>query len=214
MVIRSFIIGMCTIACAFWVAHARAFSLDTAMVTQVQGTVSLTNNKEQGKPIVAFTKVKNGDKLSLGQNVRIQLVYFDGGRQETWQNNGQIEIGNRESQSTNLKPEVRQLPPILVRQLVRTPSADVKNRAGMIVMRAVMASDKLKELEDNYANLRAQSDPTDIMPDLYLLSGLFELKELERVKSVLANLQTKFPDRKDVKDTVQHYNRLIAITAE
>ncbi len=58
---------------------------------------------------VPFLKVDTGDKLTLSNGARIQIVYFGNGRQEVWKGNGPIEIGGLESKST-LKPEVSQLP--------------------------------------------------------------------------------------------------------
>ena len=119
----------------FLSAEAMALSMDAGMLTQVQGEVMLSGKSD--KAAVAFSKVRAGDKLTLSQGARLQVVYFESGRQETWQGSGQLEVGGSESKSATLKPEVKQLPAILVKQLVRTPSPDLKNRTGMILLRSI-----------------------------------------------------------------------------
>jgi len=198
-------------ALIFLSAEALALSMDVGMLTQVQGAVTLAGEKESGKAAPAFTKVRAGDKLTLSQGARLQLVYFDGGRQETWQGSGQLEVGTSESKSATLKPEVKQLPDILVKQLVKSPSPDVKNRAGMIMMRAIATPQDIKAFEDNYAAMRKEMAPTDFTPELYLLSGLFEHKEYQRIKEVLADLNAKHPDNSDVKAMAEHYGRVTDI---
>lgn len=190
-------------------AEAVALPMDVGMLTQLQGNVTLSGGS--GKAVPAFTKVRAGDKLTLSQGARLQVVYFDGGRQETWQGDGQLEVGATESKSATLKPEVKQLPAILVKQLVRTPSPDVKNRTGMILLRSIAAPEKIKALEDNYAAMRKEITATDFSPELYLLSGLFEFKEYQKIREALADLSARQPGNPDAKAIVEHYGRMTDI---
>ena len=187
-----------------------ALSLDVAIVTAVQGTVMLTMEKEASKPLVAFSKLQQGNRLALKQNAKMQVVYFENGRQETWNEQGVVEIGTQESNST-LKPEVKLLPPLLARQLVKTPASNIQGRAGMIVMRSISTPEKVKSIEDNYADLRKQAEPSDISPELYVLSALFEVKEFGRIRSLLADLGKTYPERADVKDLISHYQRMVEL---
>lgn len=187
-----------------------ALSMDVAIVTSVQGTVTLAIEKEASKPLLAFSKLHQGERLALDQNAKIQVVYFENGRQETWHGQGVVEIGTQESNST-LKPEVKLLPPLLAKQLVKTPASNVQGRAGMIVMRSISTPEKIKSIDDNYANLRKQAEPSEISPELYLLSALFELKEFERIRGLLSDLDKKYPERADVKDLINHYTRMVEL---
>lgn len=189
-----------------------ALSMDVCMVTSVQGSVMIAIEKETSKPLVAFSKLHQGEKLTLSQNARMQVVYFENGRQETWNGKGVVEIGSQESNSA-LKPEVKILPPLLAKQLVRTPASNVQGRAGMIVMRSISTPEKIKSIDDNYADLRKQTEPGEISPELYLLSALFEVKEFERIKSFLSALDKTYPERADVKDLVSHYRRIVELAA-
>ena len=50
--------------------------------------------------------------------------------------------------------------------------------------------DALGRLDETYRKLRAgRTDPDDLGPEIYLLSGLFELRELDRVERLMAELQ-------------------------
>ena len=94
---------------------------DAGMITQISGDVSIT--AESGKrAAVPFLKIATGDKLTLGNGARVQMVYFGNGRQEIWNGGGLVEVGSLDSKST-LKPEVKQLPPLVVNQLAKTPAA-------------------------------------------------------------------------------------------
>lgn len=189
---------------------AMALSMDVAIVTSVQGAVTLA--KEAGKPLVAFSKLQQGEKLTLSQNAKVQVVYFENGRQESWSGKGVVEIGAQESSST-LKPEVKTLPPLIAKQLVKTPAANAQGRAGMIVMRSIATPEKVKAIDDNYANLKKQAEPGEVSPELYLLSALFELKEFDRIRGVLSELGKNYPERSDVKDLIGHYQRMLAQAA-
>ncbi len=195
-------------ALTFLSLETTALSMDVGMLTKSQGGVVFSSDKDSGKPAVAFTKVRVGDKLKLSQDAHLQLVYFDGGRQETWQGAGQLEVGATESKSSTLKPEVKQLPLMLVKQLVRTPSPDIKSRTGMVLVRAMATPEKIKSLEDNYAAMRKDISADDFTPELYLLSGLFELKQLQKIREVLADIAAKHPNNDDAKAVVEHYSRL------
>lgn len=191
--------------------NAVALPMDSGMVTLSQGEVALLGGKEGNKQLAAFTKIKTGDKLLLSKDARVQLVYFESGRQETWKGSGQLEIGASESASASLQPEIKQLPQLLVKQLIKTPSADAKNRAGMILLRAIPASGKDRELDAAYAKLRAEADAADITPELYYLSGYFELRDFNKVKQKLAEMSAQRPDSPEVKAAVEHYTRMVEL---
>ena len=78
----------------------------------------------------------------------------------------------------------------------------------MILVRAIATPEKIKALEDNYAAMRKEISADDFTPELYLLSGLFELKQLPKIREVLADITAKYTDNHDVKAIVEHYSRL------
>jgi hypothetical protein len=123
----------------------------------------------------------------LQESSRLQVVFFDGGRQETWQGVGALEIGSSSSKVVKggLQPEVKTLPAILVKQLSKTPSPDGSVKAGMIRMRSVPTPEKVEAVEKSYADLRKQSDPADRNPELFILAAYLELREFDKIEALL-----------------------------
>jgi hypothetical protein len=160
---------------------------DVAMLTQVSGQVSVAG-KDSSRAAVPFLKVASGDKLTLAADARVQMVYFGNGRQEVWTGAGQVEIGSLEGRSTALKPATSQLPPLVVNQLAKTPAAGQQGRAGMILVRSLGNPDAVDHLDKQYEELKRASLAGDTTPEVFLLSGLIELKEVARAKELLAKL--------------------------
>lgn len=61
---------------------------------------------------VALTKLRMGERLLLKKEAQLRIVYFDGGRQETWNGEAQLAVGSAEStKSAGADPEVKKFPP-------------------------------------------------------------------------------------------------------
>jgi hypothetical protein len=132
------------------------------------------------------------------------VVYFGNGRQEVWKGGGQIEVGGLESKS-NLKPDVSQLPPLVVNQLAKTPAAGEQGKAGMVRVRSMANPDAAAHLDKQYADLKRSAADGDTTPEVYLLSGLLELKNFARAKTVLADLSGKA----SYKSVVDHFTPVV-----
>jgi len=183
-------------------AHA-----DVGMLTQVSGSVSMITGSGT-QAAVPFIKVNSGDKLMLGNGARVQMVYFGNGRQEVWKSGGQVEIGSLESKSAG-KPEVAQLPPLVVNQLAKTPAAGQQGKTGMVRVRSMSNPDTVARLDKQYKELKADLAKDDTTPEIFLLSGLIENKELSRAREVLADLGGK-PGYKSVVD---HFTPIVNAAA-
>ena len=166
--------------------------IDVALITSLQGNVGRVT--PQGRqPLQAFVKLKRGDVLALG-DARLQIVYFENGRQETWQGSGRLEIAAGESTASGLpSPAVKTLPAVMVRQIARTPALESQGRAGVVRLRSLATPDAIEKLEESYRRMRMETVRSDLSPELYLLSGLFEMRELDRVEQVLRDLQLTRP---------------------
>lgn len=184
---------------------------EVGLVTAVAGKVRLQEEKAAASELKAFVKLREGDRLTLDAASRLQLVFFDGGRQETWKGSGALEVGTTSSKVVKGNPqsEVRTLPPILVKQLIKTPSPDGNVKAGMIRMRSMPSGGTLESIEKNYAELRKQAEAADRNPELYLLAGYFELREFDRIETVLKQLGDKAPGDPEVKLLGALYQRAI-----
>lgn len=188
---------------------ARAADADIALVTALEGGVARV--AEQGsQPLQNFVKLKKGDVLSLDKAARLQIVYFDGGRQETWSGAGRLEVGPAESRATGLAaPQVRQLPAVMVKQIARTPALDSHGRGGVTRLRSIATAEAIAKVEQTYGKLRAEAPPDDLAPEFYRLSGLFEMRELERVERILAELQQQRPADMQTKLLVSLYKKAL-----
>ena len=191
---------------------AAAADTESGMVTQVQGTASYVSGKDKDKPVVSFMKVRVGDKLSLGKDAKLQLVYLLNGRQETWIGDAKLVVGTNESAATSSTnpPQIKKLPPIVLQQLSRAPGvvSDLKSRTGMIMVRSLPMV-KMRELDENYAALRKDSAEDDVTPELYLLAGLHELKLYRDMKPVLEDMRRRQPNNSEVDAVYKHYSELM-----
>lgn len=190
-----------------WVAQA----VEVGLVTQVSGRVNLQAEKNLPGKLQPFIKLRPGDRLILDESARLQIVYFDGGRQETWQGVGKLKVGEQASTVTagKLQPAVKELPRILVKQIAKTPGPDGNVKAGMIRMRSIPGSSSLESVEKTYAELKAQAEASDLNPEIYLLSSYFELQEYDKVESLLSDMSRKSPADMEVKVLASLYKRAI-----
>lgn len=203
---------MRSVACwlGLFLLSATAWGAEVGLVTALSGKAMLQEEKAAAE-LRPFVKLRPGDRLVLEAATRLQLVYFEGGRQETWQGAGQLEIGSGASKVVKggLQPEVKTLPAILVKQLSKTPSPDGNVKAGMVRMRSMPSGGTLESVEKNYADLRKQTDSGDRNPELYLLASYFELREYDKVDALLLQLGEKSPGDQEVKVLAALYKRAI-----
>lgn len=190
-------------------ASAALADVEVAMVTSLQGTVSRIAPLGP-QPIEPFTKLKHGDLLSLAKGAVLQIVYFENGREETWRGAGRLEITGNDSTPKGLAPpQLRTLPAVLVKQVAKTPVLESQGRAGMMRVRGVASAEDIASVEGTYQKLRLGRVGKDIMPELYLLSAMFELREFDRVDTALADLQRDQPANLDVPVVVSIYNKAV-----
>lgn len=192
------------------VATGVAFAADAgALATQVQGTVSIAGKDGKAAPARPFAKFQPGDRLTLGTGAKLRIVYANGGRQETWTDAAQIEIGAAESKRVGQgrPPEVAKLPPFLVQTLTRSPEvmAGIQNRQGMVRLRAIAPNTQLARAWTEYDELRRATADDDIGPELHLLVTLQELKAFDDIKEVLAEMLRRQPGNAEVKALNERY---------
>jgi hypothetical protein len=201
---------MKTVLAALLLLAAPAMAQQGAIITALQGQVTLEQEAPAPRPAAAFTRLRTGDKVQLGADGALQIVYFQSARQESWHGAVRLEIGEGESRaSSGATPQVRQLPAMLVRQLVKTPTADASGRVGAVRMRSIVPPDAAAKLEENYEGLRRQTDAADRTPELYLLAGLYELKEYERIEGLLRKWAQSAPEDPELTAMREHYSQAI-----
>jgi hypothetical protein len=190
---------------------AGAWAAEVGLVTAVSGSVTLEAEKAAATELKPFVKVREGDRLTMEASARLQVVFFESGRQETWQGAGALQVGAGSSTAVQggLQPEVKTLPAILVKQLSKTPSPDGNVKAGMVRLRTMPSGGTLESVEKNYADLRKQAEAADRNPELYLLASYFELHEFDKVDGLLRELNEKSPGDLELKTLSALYRRAI-----
>lgn len=178
-----------------------AWAGEAALVTALKGDVAIDNGNGVKTPLQVFTKLHDGDALQLGKASRLQIVYFHGARQETWQGPGNIEIGASESKTAPglPQPQARQLPLHLTKQIAKTPATDSRGKTAALRTRAIAIPVGLEQAQQTYREMRAKTEANDRNPELYLLSAYFELKEYERIRDLLTQLDVDHQGDMEIK---------------
>jgi hypothetical protein len=191
---------------------AGALAVEVGLVTAVSGNVTLQEDKSAASELKPFIKLREGDRLTLQSKSRLQVVFFDGGRQETWQGAGALEVGSVSSKVVKggVQAEIKTLPAILVKQLSKTPSPDGTVKTGMIRMRSMGTVGTLESVEKNYADLRKQVETSDRSPELYLLAGYLELREFDKLDGVLKQMRESSPGDAQIATLSALYARAVS----
>ncbi|MGE5311886.1 MAG: hypothetical protein ACM3MN_09100, partial [Nitrospirota bacterium] len=68
-------------------AGAQPPPLDVGLITKLSGEAAYWNEASQKspKPAQVFMKIRKGDHLKMAPGTSLEIVYFQGGRKETWQ---------------------------------------------------------------------------------------------------------------------------------
>jgi len=188
-----------------------ASASEVGLVTAVSGKVTWQEEKSAASELKPFVKVREGDRLTLAGPARLQIVYFEGGRQETWLGDGALDVGADASRTVKgrLQPEVKTLPSILVKQLAKTPSPDGNVKAGMVRLRSIPPPDRREASEKTYAEMRAQAEAGDRTPELYLLASYLEQREFDRLEALLGKMGEAAPGDAEVGALKALYARAV-----
>lgn len=195
--------------CLVLLAGGQVWAAEAALVMAVQGRV-LRQASPAPQAVETFVKLNEGDRLSLAQGSKLQLVYFESGRQETWSGPGSLELALREGKASGMAaPEVQQQPLSLTKQLARTPALDGQGRGGVTRLRAIQNPDAVARLESSYQELRSQTAADDLGPEVYLLAGLLDLRQLDRIEKTLDRLQQERPQSDQAAALVSLYRKVV-----
>ena len=196
-----------TLAVSFvWGAFA---STDVGLVNQLQGGVQYQGSGAAGAKAAAFMNVREGDKFTLREGAVLRMVYFDGGRQETWKGPASFSAGVKQGDAQAGKAEVSQLPGGVSAKLSQT--AEViqiakLGRAGGVTVRGVKLKPtpaqaaEVAQAKKTYDSWKATAAADDITPELYLYTVLQEYLLYDDMHAVVKALQDKQPNSPDVKE--------------
>jgi hypothetical protein len=80
----------------------------------------------------------------------------------------------------------------------------------MMRLRSIPTSEALVKLEKTYGEMQSAAAPGDRDPDLYWLSGLFELREFDRLEREMQRLSEANGDNFEIKVLNKLYARAIS----
>lgn len=185
---------------------------EAVLVTSVQGAITVEGIGSAKTALEPFVRLKEGDKLTLTAGSQANLLFVSGGRMETWRGAGMVQVGETESKATSGKPELqtRQIPAEVARQMNRTPSTTQEGRVGMLRMRAIPKLDAVNRLERDYADLRGKAAAGDITPEIFLLAGLYDLRQYARLEEELKRVSEAYPQDPSVAALRQLYTKATA----
>lgn len=192
-------------------AAASAFAADdVGLINHMIGDVSYTSGGSTAKA-KPYMKVREGDKLSVPSGAQVRLVYFQGGRQETFTGPAAITAGKQQSSvQSGAQPQVSTLPAGVPQKIAQTPElvAIAKlGRSGGVAVRGAAPAEKrlspqqqaeVRQARQTYDQLRKGAAADDITPELYLYSVLQDHLLYEDMKPVVAEMLKRQPANPDV----------------
>lgn len=200
--VLKFVAGIIALAFA---AVSYAASEDTAFVTALQGRVMGI-----GRQVAAFTKLREGETLTVSSGASVQLVYFESGRQETWSGGSEFKVGAKQSDGLKGAPaSVKMLSPVLARQLQKTPEGAGNTRVGMVRLRTVDAI-KMREITGNYNEFKKDQAPGDHAAEIYLLNELANMRGYDEMDKFIADMRTQYPNDASVASIADSYGKIAA----
>jgi len=202
------------VVAALLIVLSGAALAQSVLVTALQGNVSVEAAGLGKAALEPFVRLREGDRLILADNGRVSLVYVAKARQETWRGAGTVVVGESESRPTAGKPQlqVRSIPPEAARQMNKTPVMMADGRVGMMRMRNIPPHDAVTRLENEYKRMRSEvnaGEAGDILPEVFLLAGLYDLRQYTRIEEELKRIAASFPQDETARSLQTLYAKAI-----
>jgi hypothetical protein len=187
-------------------AYAQA---DVGLINHMAGDVSYTSGgaKAQAK---AYMKVREGDRFTLPAGAQMRVVYFKGGRQESFSGPASFTAGAEQSTvQSGAQPQVSTLPSGVSQKIAQTPELiqiAKLGRSGGVAVRGLGNPPRLtpqqqaevRQARQTYDQLRKSAAADDITPELYLYSVLQDHLLYDDMKQVVSEMQKRKPSDADV----------------
>ena len=199
-----------TVGLAALFAAAAAFAADdVGLVNQMSGDISYTSGASTSKA-KPYMKVREGDKFSVPAGAQLRIVYFQGGRQESYTGPASLTAGSQSSQQqSGAQPQVTTLPAGVPQKIAQTPELIQiarLGRSGGVAVRGAQQAQRLTpqaqaevlQARQTYEQLRKSAAADDITPELYLYSVLQDHLLYDDMKIVVSDMQKRQPKNPDV----------------
>lgn len=197
-------------AAAALLAAAPVFAQsDVGLINHLAGDVSYTSgsNTAKAKP---FMKVREGDRFNLASGSQIRIVYFQGGRQESFSGPAALTAGAQQSSvQSGAQPQISTLPSGVPQKISQTPELIQiarLGRTGGVAVRGANREQRLtpqqqaevRQARQTYQQFRSTAAADDITPELYLYSVLQDHLLYNDMKPVVDEMAKRQPGNPDV----------------
>ena len=194
---------------------ASALANDVGLINHLSGDVSYTSGSSTDKA-KAFMKLREGDRLNVASGAQIRVVYFQGGRQETYAGPATFTAGTQQSTvQSGAQPQVSTLPSGVPQKISQTPELiqiAKLGRSGGVAVRDAPRNLRLtpqqqaevRQARQTYEQLRTSAAADDITPELYLYSVLQDHLLYNDMKVVVSEMQRRQPANPDVAVMVDY----------
>ena len=198
------------LAAAIMVGGAQAQSLDVGHVNMLAGEVSYASEGAAAAKAQSFMKVRQGDRFTVPAGGAVRVVYFQGGRQETWKGPASFKAGARQGEG-GTPTEVTVLPASVPQKIAQVPELiqiAKLGRSGGVAVRGAAKAPRLsaeqqaevKAAKDTYGKLRSQLGADDITPELYLYSVLQDYLLYDDMRPVVDEMSKRQPTSTEVQE--------------
>lgn len=205
-------------AAAVLAGAAGAQTADVGLVNMLSGEVSYQSQGAAASKAQAFMKVRQGDRFNVLNGAQVRIVYFQGGRQETWKGPASFTAGAQSSQPQSGQPsQVATLPSAVPQKIAQVPDLIQIARLGRSGGVAVRGGSKAPRLtaeqqsevtqaKDTYKKMRVGASADDITPELYLYSVLQDYLLYNDMKPVVEEMAKRQPSNAEVQELVAWVN--------
>jgi len=194
---------------ALLAAFSALAQTDVGLINHMTGDVSYTSGSTAAKA-KPFMKVREGDRFTVPAGAQVRVVYFNGGRQESFSGPAAFTTGSQQSSvQSGAQPQVTTLPSGVPQKIAQTPElvAIAKlGRSGGVAVRGTGREQRLtpaqqaevRQARQTYTEMRKTASADDIVPEQYLYAVLQDHLLYEDMKSVVAEMQKRQPANPDV----------------
>jgi hypothetical protein len=192
-----------------------ALANDVGLINHLSGDVTYTSGGSTDKA-KAFMKLREGDRVNVASGAQIRVVYFQGGRQESYAGPASFTAGTQQSTvQSGAQPEVSTLPAGVPQKISQTPELiqiAKLGRSGGVAVRGNPTNPRLtaqqeaevRQARQTYEQLRQSSPADDITPELYLYSVLQDHLLYNDMRVVVSEMQRRQPANPDVAVMVEY----------
>lgn len=188
---------------------------DVGLINQLQGDVAYQGTGTGGAKAAPFMKVREGDKFTIPDGGVLRIVYFEGGRQETWKGPASFKAGPKAGEAVSGTPQVSQVPggvPAKLSQTAEVIQIAKLGRAGGVTVRGVKPNltpaqaAEVAQAKKTYESWKGTTAADDITPEMYLYTVLQDYMLYDDMKAVVQTMQGKQPNSQEVKELAAWVN--------